>query len=572
MSLNRHQKALEHAQAGRLQQAFQLYGELLNENKDDSEALHFFAVLDIHQKNYQQAYDKTRRIRTLRPDWAKACNTHGSACYELGRIEEACAAFEKGLELEPDNNDLMKNLASLFYQEGKFAKAYHLFVQIAQHDPLGVQSQLDVIECERQLGQLDQALQKAQLLAERKPQIASVQNAIGNIYKQKGQGVDAIARYEKALSLDKTNGLFYGNLGATLIDLGKPDEARFYLMKSIELAPAHCEPYYLLSRNLQSYEDARHLISLVEGALQNEYLNDRSRSDLEFALYGAFHYMKEDETAFDHLTVANGLRKNESIFDLARLQQTFREIQECDVTNVTLKPDIIETPIFILGMPRSGTTLVEQIITSHSDVTGGGELPDLGRIAHRLKYPCDLGLDQLLNAREGYLQSTGMTGKVFFTDKMPGNFQYIGLIKAIWPHAKIIHCKRHPMDTCLSNYQMRFSAGHDYNYDLEMLGGYYRAYWDLMTHWMRRFGDEIYTCEYEKLVIDQEGESRTLLAYCGLEWQEDCLEFYKSEKSVRTASATQVRRQIYTSALDRWKRYEKQLAPLQAALGDLVVV
>ncbi|MFA5372229.1 MAG: sulfotransferase, partial [Sideroxydans sp.] len=239
-------------------------------------------------------------------------------------------------------------------------------------------------------------------------------------------------------------------------------------------------------------------------------------------------------------------------------------------------------PIFVLGMPRSGTTLTEQIIASHPDVFGAGELPDLLRIAHRKTHPDTTTFPDNLR----YLDAATLTAwgdeyiaglkkrapdSRHITDKMPANFFAVPLIHLMLPGAKIIHVNRNPVDTCVSCFTRLFHRKQEHTYDLAELGRYYADYVRLMDHWRAVLPQgAFYDVQYENIVADQEGEARKLLEYCGLEWDAACLDFHKTKRQIRTASVTQVRQPIYTTSVERWRKYEKSLGPLLDELGDLV--
>ncbi|MCX8050200.1 MAG: sulfotransferase [Methylohalobius sp.] len=245
-----------------------------------------------------------------------------------------------------------------------------------------------------------------------------------------------------------------------------------------------------------------------------------------------------------------------------------------------------ETPVFILGMPRSGTSLMEQILSSHPDIYGAGELKymsaalenieiagrriRLGDIEGAFAYDLNASYAQRGKWYVDTLKRLAPKPYKRIVDKMPGNFNFVGLIHAILPKARIIHSRRHPVETCLSCYRILFSEGQIWSYHLAELGRYYRRYWDLMQHWRTEFPGVMYEVRYEDIVADVEGQARRLIAYLGLEWNDSCLEFYNTDRPVKTASASQVKKPIYTSSVNRWRKYEKYLTPLLEELGDIV--
>ena len=245
-----------------------------------------------------------------------------------------------------------------------------------------------------------------------------------------------------------------------------------------------------------------------------------------------------------------------------------------------------EVPVFILGMPRSGTSLLEQILSSHPDIYGAGELKILGSVLDNIQY----GHNRInLNEPEAFfayeenaswerrgqryvdrIQRLADKPYLRIVDKMPGNFTMVGMIAAILPKAKIIHSQRHPVETCLSCYRIHFAEGQLWSYNLRELGRYYKRYWNLMKHWRQEFPDVMLEVRYEDNVADVEGQARKIIDYLGLDWDENCLNFYNTDRPVKTASASQVRKPIYTTSTNRWRKYEKYLGPLLEELGDIV--
>ena len=315
-------------------------------------------------------------------------------------------------------------------------------------------------------------------------------------------------------------------------------------------------------------------------------LADIQEIRLRFALAKAYDDLGEYDRAFAALTRANALKRDEVDFDMTEIEARYRAIEDTFSADFLAAGadlgDPSETPVFIVGMPRSGTTLLEQILDSHPEAHGAGELLELPGLIKGLTE--ELGSDAAfpgclsavapnrwteLGARyaDTLAQRTPAARRV--TDKLPENHQRVGFISLILPRAKIIHCRRDPLDTCLSCYKLLFTGGQKYSYDLRDLGRQYRLYDSLMAHWSRVLPGRILDVRYEDLVADQEAETRRILAHCGLDWDPACLRFHESDRQVMTASAIQVRRPIYRDSVDKWRRYEAHLRPLLDALGDL---
>jgi hypothetical protein len=328
----------------------------------------------------------------------------------------------------------------------------------------------------------------------------------------------------------------------------------------------------------------------MQKELAGATLSDEDRFHIDFALGKALEDAGRFAESFAHYAKGNALRKKSIAFDpddqadLLRRSKTFFTPQffaERAGTGCG-RPD----PIFIVGLPRSGSTLIEQILSSHSQVEGTMELPDILSIAGRLgarkkrgepgRYPeslSELTPQALGELGEEYLQRTRpqrREGKPFFTDKMPNNFSHVGLIHLILPNAKIIDARRHPMGCSFANFKQHFARGQGFAYDLTEMGRYYRDYVELMAHYDAVLPGRVHRVFYERMVADPEGEVTTLLAYCGLPFEDACLRFYENDRAVRTASSEQVRQPIYSDAVEHWQNYDEWLGPLKEALGPVL--
>ena len=309
---------------------------------------------------------------------------------------------------------------------------------------------------------------------------------------------------------------------------------------------------------------------------------------LNFALGKAFDDLGEGEEAFKCYIEGNRLYRKTLSFNIADEKKLFLRFKKMFDRDFFKKREGFgcsdSTPIFILGMPRSGSTLIEQILSSHPDIFGAGELSFTRRIVQTkmssnldsmIPYTASrLKIDDVAKMGNEYvtrIRKLAPKAK-FITDKMPANFLFIGMIKLMLPNAKIIHSVRSPEDTCLSIFKQNFIGTHDYAYDMTELGQYYRLYSDIMNHWHTQFPGVIYDIKYEHLIANQEDETRKLLKFCNVEWDDNCLNFHKTARDVHTASNVQVRQSIYSSSVAGWRRYEKQLQPLTNALGDLISI
>jgi tetratricopeptide (TPR) repeat protein len=341
--------------------------------------------------------------------------------------------------------------------------------------------------------------------------------------------------------------------------------------------------------------DSPEMQALLDERNNIAVMPERKAISLHFALGKAFEDTKQFDEAFAHYQAGCELKRKHIDYNADDTDLTGKNIRDfftkeridalrTDVSSDALESQVCqsELPIFVLGMPRSGTTLTETIIASHPQVFGAGELHDIVQVCARSYGDDGLGYPfNLQNITQAQLKAMGKEyierlqkrapESKRITDKMPANFNFLGLIHLILPNAKIVHVKRDPVDTCLSCYTRLFNKSQHQSYDLTEIGRYYQNYAKMMRHWQQVLpANAFYEIQYEDLVADQEGQAKALLAYCGLEWDVACMDFHKTERNVRTASVTQVRQPIYKTSVQKWRHYEQHLGPLLDALGDLI--
>jgi tetratricopeptide (TPR) repeat protein len=409
-------------------------------------------------------------------------------------------------------------------------------------------------------------------------------NNLGSVLEKQDNSTGAIEAYRKAIALNPNHAEALSNLGSLLSKEGALDEAKSLLIRALDLQPASVASHYQLSSMKRYAADDPHLKTLELLSENAAVLPEKERIQLYFALGKARADIKNYDQAFTAFEQGNRLRKSQLPAGNSKPEQLMtaiieyfsREMMERRVDTGVDDP----APVFIVGMPRSGTSLVEQILSSHSAVHGAGELKDFHNIASDLfkVTPETSFVECMKNAPSSIFSDLGQqyldklhsmaNGVQRITDKMPANFFYLGLIKLALPRAKIIHTARDPMDSCLSCYCRLFNDTMDFSYDLETLGQYYVRYHRLMEHWQQVLpAGSIMTVRYEELVCDLEGHTRAMLDYIGLPWEDACLEYYHNQRPVRTASLAQVRQPIYQSSVGGWRHYEKQLQPLLDIVG-----
>ncbi|MBI1215978.1 MAG: tetratricopeptide repeat protein [Alphaproteobacteria bacterium] len=537
---------------------------------------------------------------------------------QAGRLAEAEGLCRKVVAAAPGFHPALFQLALIALQVGKLPVAAELIAQAAQLAPQHAPYQTTLCEVCRRMGRLDAALDAGKKAVETAPHDSSAWYNLGVALAQSGQAQDALAAYRRATVLDPANGLAANNLGTLLEKSGDIDGAQKAYAQAVRINPKHFEAqnnlgavlcergelpaaieafenaiaanpgfvhaHYNLSSLKKYTPDDAHLKALEEISERANALTAMERMRFAFALGKALEDVGRYDEAFAAYETGNKLKRREINYNEANvIANTDSIIAACGKEMMQNAaggcPD--DTPIFILGMPRSGTTLTEQILSSHSAVAGAGEVPDLADAIEEvtglpagadysawLATADDAALKRIGESYVARLRRRHPEAKRI-TDKMPGNYYFIGIIHKALPNAKIIHTPRDAMDTCLSNYARLFNETMPFAYDLRELGHYYANYARLMAHWHRVLPEgRILDARYEDTVADQEGQTRRLLAHCGLDWEDACLDFHKNDRLVKTASIAQVRKPIYKTSVARWERFGKKLDPLRAALDE----
>ncbi|MGB0764750.1 MAG: sulfotransferase, partial [Luminiphilus sp.] len=402
---------------------------------------------------------------------------------------------------------------------------------------------------------------------------------------QLGDYETALELFDKILQRLPGDPVTHISRGHALKTGGKADEAILSYRAAIDAQPLHCEAWYSLA-NLKTYRFQDSELETMLQLDQHPQLAGQDRVYLQFALGKAFEDREQYERSFQHYHKGNGLKKIQLQY---RAEGT---TSECDAQIAACTSELFQQavgapdpdPIFVVGLPRAGSTLLEQILSSHSQIDGTLELPNVLSISGKLRrmgqgkdarpYPqnlADLSPEQLQAYGEEYIRDTRIHRQdaPFFIDKMPNNFRHIGLIRLMLPNAKIIDARRDPMACCFSGFKQLFAEGQMFSYDLEDVARYYRDYVRLMNHWDAVLPGYVLRVQHEDVVADLETEVRRMLDFCGLPFEEACLQFHKTERNVRTPSSEQVRQPVYNTGLEQWKHYEPWLGSLKTALGDL---
>jgi len=427
-------------------------------------------------------------------------------------------------------------------------------------------------------GKLSQAVEVLDKAIELKPDVVDSHSNRGIALKELGRAEAALASYDRAIELQPDFPEAHFNRGNVLLGLGRFDEAAESYEQAIAIRQDFAEAHRSLS-TLKHYTPDDTQVDLMERLFNAANTNDVDRMELGFALAKAHEDLGHIDTSFNFLKEGNQLRKQVQHYDIEDDKKLFAEIRGLFAETGPSRAGFPErtppiSPVFIVGMLRSGTSLVEQILASHSQVYGAGELDAMTRLASpllsdliekhdgiKLRGLADADADKL---RSAYLDTLGELGvsETIITDKMPLNFRWIGFILSAFPDAKIIHLNRDPIATCWSVYKHYFPDPCLFAYDLEDLAEFYKLYVGLMAFWRERYPDSIYDLNYECLTENQEAETRALLTFCDLGWEDQCIDFHETERQVRTMSSAQVRRQLYKGSSEAWKKYQHRLQPL----------
>ncbi len=502
------------------------------------------------------------------------------ACYnEIGSIPLAIENFKKAIALKTDYAEAQYNLGVAYQkidQLDSAAESYNYAIS-SQHAYPSAHNNLGIIYLNKD--NINSAVKSFEWAVAYSPNYAEAHNNLGSALKELKQFANAKKEFEKAASLNPNYDQAFHNLGILCEIINLPKEAINHYEKAIEINPEYSEAYRNLSK-VKKYKAKDSQIAQIKSMYTRHDLNLSDKARLGFALAKINKDLGNLDEYFEYLNEGNRLRKEEinySFDDSKNFHSIITNLFGLDqpILKSSSKKSSDVKAIFIVGMPRSGTSLVEQIISSHKAVHGAGELLNFRNILtpilnnHLKNNSKSFHKKDFLSIRQEYLDSLASlkTEEKIITDKMPMNFRLLGFILSAIPEAKIVHLKRDPMATCWSNYNHYFTAGNGFSFDQEDLAKFYALYLEIMDFWHELFPNKIYDLCYEDLTMNQEKETRNLLKYCDLEWDKNCLDFHKNTRGVLTASSAQVRKKIYQGSSEEWKQYVKYLEPLIKGLG-----
>ncbi|MEM9470129.1 MAG: tetratricopeptide repeat protein [Pseudomonadota bacterium] len=553
---------------GRSEEAIEILEKATNVRPKNHQAHYNKALAYQDLGEFENASIAARYAVEFKDDYTQGYHALSGALVEIGEFNQAHFAAQRAVQLSPESAESYLHLADILYLAGSFDDGHAALKEALKKDPDNPRAYAKLSNIYERLDEADDALwaiDKAIKLAPDNPVFMARRASILHIANDISE---ALIWIDKAL--EKNPNLLQGLItkAEILVAVNKNDEAKEVLEEAKKINPDN-PLIYFTTANIKKFEsdDDPDFKKMLELDQDQSKIGSAYASSLYFALGKAYENLKQYDTAFDYLERANQERRKTIPFDVDAQPGVFESIKQIYSPHILKhfegKGFKTNVPIFIVGMPRSGTTLTEQIISSHPDVFGAGELPDIMRTKRHIG---DLKIENLEEAGKTYLElasARNKSGKFKrITDKMPGNYLNIGLITSILPDAKIIHCCRNPMDTCLSNYKQNFMVGQYWSYNLKELGEEYLRYLDLMEYWHEHLPGKILDINYEDTVNDLETQARKLIDYVGLEWNEACLEPHKQKRAVLTASKAQVTKPVYKSSVEKWKRYEEQLQPL----------
>jgi len=542
------QSAVSLVTNGKIQEALQIVEPLIEKYPNESILFNIRGVCNKANNQFNNAINDFNHAVSIKPDYAEAFYNLGVTFREKGDSDRAIDAYKAALKCNNNYANAHNNLGQIFLVKGE----------------------------------LDFAVDHLEWAVALSPEFAEAHNNLGTTYLELNKIHDAIKAYKKALEFNPNYAVALNNLGISYQRIGEFDLAIENFEKAIVLNPGYATAHHNLS-GVKTYKKNDVQFVQMRSLIANKELSHQDRIFLSFALAKAYEDLGNHEKFFRMLDEGNRLRKNNSDYSISKSEnhnkttmQFFNKKSINKYKKVSYESNSTR-PIFIVGMPRSGTSLVEQIISSHHDVYGAGELKNLSSLIIPImqeglvneKY--NLSSKEFSSIRNNYLDSLSKISKSekIITDKWPLNFRNIGFIFSALPEAKIVHVKRDARATCFSIYKHYFSGqGNGWAYNFDDLAKFYELYVDLMDYWKKLYPGKIYDLSYEELTNSQETETRKLLDYCELEWDQNCLNFHENKRDVKTASAIQVRKKMYQGSSENWKKYEEYLKPLVNSLKD----
>ena len=506
----------------------------LEKYKTDTDVLHLVIISEINCNNLIKAENLTKKLLDIKES-KEIYYLYGNILKLQNKYEEAITAYKKSIKLDETFSEAYNNLANVQKKIELIDEAYRNYEKSIEYNKRNLQAYFN----------------------------------LANLFRSEKKFDLAIINFKHVINIDENFVQAYSNIGQIYASLGIVMEAEKYLQLAIEKDGQHIESYksYFLLKKIK--EDDKIYLKL-KNLINNDQIKNIEKQNMLYSLSKASFDIGKDNEAFTFLEKANELRLREVKFSQKKIEKNYQRLKDIFSKIYEKKIEFYEEynsyPIFILGMPRSGTSLLEQIISNHSMVYGGGELSLLTNTINKFDNELDFNfLDTLTKIRDDYLFNLNkLSKKKYITDKLPGNFKFIGIILESIPEAKIIHVERNPMAVCWSNYKSNFLSNNGMEYTLRQkdIAEFFTSYNNLMKFWSEKFPGKIINIDYENLIENYEFEVKNLLLKLNLKWEDQVLKFYENKRSVDTASFMQVREKIYKNSSEQWKKYQNFLSPM----------
>ena len=510
---------------------------IINHGENDFDLWKIVIASEINLKNYIKAEQLIKKL-LLKKNNAENNYLHGNVLRAQNKDKEAIIAYKFAISLDNNFSDAYNNLANI----------------------------------QKNLNQIEEAIINYKKAVDTKKENFQAYFNLANLFKTEKKYEEAIENYKKVIELNNNFIDAYNNIGTIYSMLGNFEESRKYFMLAIEKDQFFTDSYknYVLSTKIK--EDDKIFLKL-QNIVEKQKLSEEQKKIMYFSISKSYFDLNNNDVAFSYLEKANDLKLKELEYSHKKQAKNFKRIKEYFSENIFTKIKNFDnynlTPIFILGMPRSGTSLIEQIISNHSEVYGGGELHILSSIIDNSKWENQNNIEKTIEEiRSNYMSRLSkISNKKLITDKLPGNFKWIGFIINALPEAKILHIERNPMAICWSNYKSNFNnTGMGFTHNQEHVAEYYILYKDLMNFWKKKYSDKIININYEKFVQDYENGVRQLFKKLNLKWENQLFDFHKNNRAVETASFFQVRSKVYKNSSEQWKKYQNYLKPMMKVL------
>ena len=581
--------------------AQETHGDLLFVQGRASQALSAYEAamrLDPTSVTIHEKIDRARQLREARATVAEDAaglarmpfESELRKAREYERNEDPASAemiYRQILAKDPKHAEAARLLAGIASKNKRFRDAEVFLRQVVTHSPDFTRAWVDLVSVQRELDKFDEAVESAQQVLQLSPDNPESHVVYASTIGMAGQHEEAIEAYQKALAIAPDKAGAICGMAHHQKTIGRQDEAVASYRRAIAVKADHAEAYWSLA-NLKTFRFRDEEVEAMQSLLAAEGLPDESRSQIHNALGLEYEGRQDYARAFDNFARCNAVRRQHETYDPVDTESTYDRIIELFTADFMRRHAGVEaaevSPVLVVGLPRSGSTLIEQILSSHSMVDGTHELGDLSRAvqavrrkkSRRSRFPealADIGQDEWRRIGQEYLSRTEIfrRGAPFFVDKNPNNFIYIGILRLALPNARIINARRHPLDSCFGSFKQLFASGQPFSYDMTELAEYYLQYQRLMDHWQAALPGFVLDVHYEAVVADLDGQVRRILDFCGLPFEESCLRFHETERAVKTASSEQVRKPIYSSSVNLWRNYEPYLGELVHILEPLLL-